>query len=401
MKEETKNLPPSRHAAATCTQRRAVIHPVEQAVISELLTVHRLAEQPTKVRVVRALLEREPLHVPEVVEELTRKILVELMETRALLTLADLLVLLLLGARAQPLPRQLTLRQVHEHVTERLEVIAATLLEPAVGVDARVARRAGQVLPLAVRDVLVRVVVAVTLSEPIVDDEENTALVPVAHEDVVRLEVAMDERLPVDELHAAECLQPDHQHRLERHATTALREAVLQRGSEAVHDEHVVVRVGAVVATAGHADNRPGTRRVQPLVDLVLVVQLRVLHVGLLELDGDNLAILDVGGEKDLAERAGAELRAQTPAAADELLRPERHGRRGGGRGSVRALRAVRKAGVMVCAGGACPARAVVPPGEDASAGHADVVRYEFEGGWRRCTGRAVGRRFGPATRRG
>jgi len=68
--------------------------------------------------------------------------------------LANLLVLLLVGGRLEPLPGQAAAQKVHEDVTERLEVVSPRLLPPEMRVDRHVARRAGQRLALAVRDVL-------------------------------------------------------------------------------------------------------------------------------------------------------------------------------------------------------------------------------------------------------
>ena len=80
-------------------------------------------------------------------------------------------------------------------------------------VDRRVARRPRQVLVLAVHDVHVRLRVAVALGEPEVDDVDDVGSAPQAHEEVVGLDVAVDERLGVDVLDAQERLVCDHEHR--------------------------------------------------------------------------------------------------------------------------------------------------------------------------------------------
>ena len=58
---------------------------------------------------------------------LTRKSFAQLFNGRRHLLLADALVLLSLGGRLKSLPRQTPAQEVHEHVTQRLHVIAATL----------------------------------------------------------------------------------------------------------------------------------------------------------------------------------------------------------------------------------------------------------------------------------
>ena len=59
--------------------------------------------------------------------------------------------------------------EVHEDVAERLHVVTSRLFDAEMRVDAGVARRAGEVLVLAVRDVLSRAVVAVLLGQTEVD----------------------------------------------------------------------------------------------------------------------------------------------------------------------------------------------------------------------------------------
>jgi len=132
--------------------------------------------------------------------------LCELLDGRALLLLADLLVLLLVGRRLESLPGQAPAQEVHEDVSERLEVVAPRLLAPEVRVDAHVARRARQALALAVRDVLLRLGVAVLLGHAKVDDVDRVGVLRPrpADEEVVGLDVAVDQVLLVDRLHARE-----------------------------------------------------------------------------------------------------------------------------------------------------------------------------------------------------
>ena len=75
-------------------------------------------------------------------------------------SLSHLLVLHLLGIGAQALPGQAASQEVHENVSQRLQVVAAALLDAQVVVDGRVARRTREVLVLAVHDVHVRLGVA-------------------------------------------------------------------------------------------------------------------------------------------------------------------------------------------------------------------------------------------------
>lgn len=58
----------------------------------------------------------------------TRKALAKLLDRRALLLLSDLLVLLLVRRRLEPLPGQTAAEEVHENVTEGFEVVSSGLL---------------------------------------------------------------------------------------------------------------------------------------------------------------------------------------------------------------------------------------------------------------------------------
>ena len=71
-------------------------------------------------------------------------------------------------------------------------------------VDGCVACCAGQVLVLAVGDVLVCAGVAVLLGQAKVDDVHQVALLAQAHQEVVWLHVSVDEVLRVDVLYTAD-----------------------------------------------------------------------------------------------------------------------------------------------------------------------------------------------------
>ena len=69
------------------------------------------------------------------------------------------------------MPWQTTPVEVHEDVAEGLHVVTAALLDAEVSVDAGVAGSTGQVLVLAVRDVLPGAVVTILLRQTKVDQE--------------------------------------------------------------------------------------------------------------------------------------------------------------------------------------------------------------------------------------
>ena len=114
-----------------------------------------------------------------------------------------------------------------------------------VGVDARVPSRARQVLVLPVRNVEMRLRVAVLLGQAKVDDVHLIATLADAHEEVVGLDVAVDERLGVDVLDARDELVREEQHRLQRELAVAEVEEVLQARSQQIEHHGVVVALGA------------------------------------------------------------------------------------------------------------------------------------------------------------
>jgi hypothetical protein len=159
-----------------------------------------------------------------------------------------------------------------------------------VGVDAGIAGGTSQVLVLSVRDVEVRLGIAVLLGQTEVDHVDLVAALADAHEEVVRLDVAVDERLGVDVLDAGDELVGEEQDRLQRELAVAEVEQVLEGGAEEVQDHGIVVALGAEPAHKGNADAAG-----EGLVDAGLVLELRVLGLDALELDGDLLTGDDVG----------------------------------------------------------------------------------------------------------
>lgn len=152
--------------------------------------------------------------------------------------LTDTFVLLPLGGGFEALPGQRTQVEVHEDVAQGLQVVPSGLLcrhredkvrtafrrslsihgisqdfvhliktsltNAQMSVYGGVAGGAGQVLVLAVGDVLVCASVAVFLGQAEVDDVDQVALLAQPHQKVVWLHVSVDEVLGVDVLNAAD-----------------------------------------------------------------------------------------------------------------------------------------------------------------------------------------------------
>ena len=165
-----------------------------------------------------------------------------------------------------------------------------TRTDPEMGVDAGITSGAGQVLVLSVGDVEMRLGVTILLGETEVDDVHLIATLTDPHEEIVGLDVTMDEGLGVDVLDAGDELVGQEQDRLQRELAAAEVEEVLQAGAEQVQDHGVVVALGARPTHKGDTD-AAGER----LVDAGFILELGVLGLDALQLDGDLLARDDVG----------------------------------------------------------------------------------------------------------
>lgn len=133
----------------------------------------------------------------------TGKALAQLFDTGSHFLFADAFVLLSFGLSLEALPRQRAAIKVHEHIAERLEIVAAALLDAHVRVDRGVASRAREILVLAVGNVLMGARIAEFLGQPKVDYVDEVAFFGQAHEEVVRFDVAMNEVLRVNVFDAA------------------------------------------------------------------------------------------------------------------------------------------------------------------------------------------------------
>tara|TARA_R110002003_G_scaffold202_8_gene15712 strand:+ start:4601 stop:5092 length:492 start_codon:yes stop_codon:yes gene_type:complete len=159
-----------------------------------------------------------------------------------------------------------------------------------MGVDAGIAGGTSQVLVLSVRNVEVGLGIAVLLGQAEVNDIDLVAALADAHEEVVRLDVAVDEGLGVDVFDAGNELVGEQQDCLQRELAVAEVEEVLQGGAEQVQDHGIVVAFGAEPAHEWDPDTAG-----EGLVDASLVLELGMLCLDALELDGDLLTRDDVG----------------------------------------------------------------------------------------------------------
>lgn len=122
-----------------------------------------------------------------------------------------------------------------------------------MSVDRGISGGAGKVLVLSVRDVEVSLGVTVLLGETEVDDIDLVASLADTHQEVVRLDVTVDERLGVDVLDTRDELVGQEENGLERELPVAEVEEVFQAGSEKIEDHGVVVTLGSKPADEGDA----------------------------------------------------------------------------------------------------------------------------------------------------
>ena len=158
--------------------------------------------------------------------------------------------------------------------------------------------------------------VAIFLGETEVDDIDLVTTLADAHQEVVRLDVPVDEGLGVDVLDTRDKLIGQEEDGLQGKLPVAEVEEVLQTRTKQVEDHGIVVALGAEPADKGDAD-AAGMR----LVDARLILELRVLGLDRLELDGNLLARDDVGAQVAVAKGAGANLTTDAVFVSDaEIL---------------------------------------------------------------------------------
>lgn len=179
-------------------------------------------------------------------------------------------------------------------------------------VDGRIPGGTGKVLVLSVGDMEMGLRVAIFLGETKVDDVNLVAPLADAHEEVVGLDVAVDERLGMDVLNARNQLIGEEEDGLQGEFAVAEVEKILETGAEEIEDHGIVVTLGAEPADKGDS-NTAGER----LVHASFILKLGVLGFDALELDGNFLSRDDVSPEVDVAKRTRSDLPANPVLVTD------------------------------------------------------------------------------------
>lgn len=131
--------------------------PVEFAVVHVALALEQILEDSPQVVIVGRLEKVQPPHVSQVVRKLLRVTVAQHLDRRRPLRVTYLLVALLQCLGLQTLPWQRAAQEVHEHVPQRLQIIATRLLPPEMRVYRHVPGSAGQRFMLPIWYVLIRI----------------------------------------------------------------------------------------------------------------------------------------------------------------------------------------------------------------------------------------------------
>jgi hypothetical protein len=121
----------------------------------------------------------------------------------------------------------------------------------------------------------------------------------------------------MDVLDAGDELVGQQQDGLERELAVAKVEKILQTGSEEIDDHGVVVTFGSKPADKGNADTSS-----EGLVHAGFILELRVLGLDTLELDGNFLPGNDIGAEIDVSETTAADFTADAVFITDTKVLP-------------------------------------------------------------------------------
>lgn len=119
------------------------LHPIILSILNFTGVLQRLGEQISKVVVVGGIFEPEVSDVTQVLIDLIWESVAKILNSSGLLLLTDLLVLLLVSSSLQPLPGKATTEEVHENVTESLQIVSSGLLTTQMGIDGHVTSGTG------------------------------------------------------------------------------------------------------------------------------------------------------------------------------------------------------------------------------------------------------------------
>jgi len=166
--------------------------PVENIIVLITFTDEKISEKFSQIGVIRFVIETKSPGVVQKYAEFVGEPTAEEVRRGGHLLFHDAIVFLLLCSSFETLPWQCTAEEVHENVGKGLKVITTGLLDSQVSVYGCITSSTGEILVLPVRNVKMGLRVSELLGETKVDNIDLIASFADAHEEVVRLDVAMD-----------------------------------------------------------------------------------------------------------------------------------------------------------------------------------------------------------------
>jgi len=118
------------------------------------------------------------------------------------LLLFDVVILLVLGAAGETLPRETASQEVQQHMTNSFKIISSGLFVPNVSIDTSISGSTSEIFTLPEGDVLA-IGVLIAFSKTEINDE-NIVLIGIvaSNQEIVRLNVTMNDALFVDLLNS-------------------------------------------------------------------------------------------------------------------------------------------------------------------------------------------------------
>lgn len=281
--------------------------PIENVIVLETLADEEITEDLSEVGVVGLVVETKGTSIVKVDGELVREATAENFSWGGHLLLHDAVVLLLLGGSLQSLPWEGSAAEVEHNVSERLHIITTRLLDTQMSVNGSITSGTRQVLVLTVRNVEVSLGVTVLLGQTEIDDINLVTTLTNTHEEVIRLDIAVNEGLGVDVFDTRDQLVGKEKDGLQRELAVAEVEKILQTGSKEIKNHGIIVALGSEPADKWNSHTSG-----EGFVDTGLILELRVLGLDALELDSDFLARDDVGSKVNITETSTTNLSADT-----------------------------------------------------------------------------------------
>ncbi len=178
--------------------------PVVAEGFGALNSIEAGLELGAQLFVVGCISELQVAGVVQVSGKLYRQSLAQHIDRDIHLLLHDPIIFVLLRIPLNPLPRQVSHRQIHQAVAETLHVVPSALLQPHMRVKTGVAGGADETLALLVGDVSFGCAFAIPFRQAIVDNIDMVCSSASADGVVVGLDVPMEKSSLVEDLDAGD-----------------------------------------------------------------------------------------------------------------------------------------------------------------------------------------------------